>query len=415
MLDIIIVAAGRGQRFKDQADVFPEFNQPKPMIPVAGKSILERTLYSFPDWFWESDQVRSITFGVREMDTPLPYFIRSLMMKRYGEDVNAKTRVICLSEEQRGNLHTAYQLGLRLDDEDCELLILDADNYHDSTELAEILLEGRSYGHSMTVGFPVTEIEDPKWCFAVADSGMTNGDDLWRVDSISEKKWPALKSNQIVFAMMGVFWFYTAEKFLDDAERVLLIPRTGEYYMSEALDRGNTFIYKLPNHVALGTPEDVAKVDSRYLLFDWVAPPPHFVSRCDVCKVKHWPHCQLRICFDLDGTLCHSRKPGESYADVKPILGASAMLRDLRGRGAHVIIYTARHMKTCEGNIGLIMAKQGKVTLDWLERHGFVYDEIHFGKPHADVFVCDKSYNHPENSEWTSDKLEHIFQQWRGE
>ena len=48
-------------------------------------------------------------------------------------------------------------------------------------------------------------------------------------------------------------------------------------------------------------------------------------------------------------------------------------------------------MKTCEGNVGQVIARQGAVTLDWLARHGIEYDEFHFGKPHADVYIDDNA------------------------
>jgi capsule biosynthesis phosphatase len=66
-------------------------------------------------------------------------------------------------------------------------------------------------------------------------------------------------------------------------------------------------------------------------------------------------------------------------------------VRALRAAGHYVIIQTARHMKTCEGNVGMVIARQGYVTLEWLERHGIEYDEIHFGKPHADVYLDDNA------------------------
>ncbi|HEV3415886.1 MAG TPA: hypothetical protein VG056_03715, partial [Pirellulales bacterium] len=36
-------------------------------------------------------------------------------------------------------------------------------------------------------------------------------------------------------------------------------------------------------------------------------------------------------------------------------------------------------------------ARQGAVTLQWLAQHGIEYDEIHFGKPHADVYIDDNA------------------------
>ena len=31
-------------------------------------------------------------------------------------------------------------------------------------------------------------------------------------------------------------------------------------------------------------------------------------------------------------------------------------------------------------------------TLQWLEQHGVTYDEIHFGKPYADVYIDDHAF-----------------------
>ena len=99
----------------------------------------------------------------------------------------------------------------------------------------------------------------------------------------------------------------------------------------------------------------------------------------------------MRICVDLDGVVCQLRKPGQTYADVDAVPGAIQKLRKLRSAGHVIIIYTARHMKTCDGNVGLAIARIGRITLDWLARHEVEYDEIYFGKPWADVYLDDNA------------------------
>lgn len=99
----------------------------------------------------------------------------------------------------------------------------------------------------------------------------------------------------------------------------------------------------------------------------------------------------MRICIDLDGVLCEIRRPGQSYADVAPIPGAAEKLRELRRSGHEVVIATSRHMKTCDHNLGKVVARQGLVTLQWLDEHGFEYDEIWFGKPYCDVYLDDNA------------------------
>ncbi len=99
----------------------------------------------------------------------------------------------------------------------------------------------------------------------------------------------------------------------------------------------------------------------------------------------------MRICIDLDGVVCRLREADQAYADLEPVPGAVEKLRALKAAGHYIILCTARHMKTCEGNVGLVVARQGAVTLDWLKRHAIEYDEIHFGKPHAQIYIDDNA------------------------
>lgn len=99
----------------------------------------------------------------------------------------------------------------------------------------------------------------------------------------------------------------------------------------------------------------------------------------------------MRICVDLDGVVCRLRDPDQTYAELEPVPGAIEKLRALRDAGHYVILLTARHMQTCEGNVGQVVARQGLTTMQWLDRHGIEYDELHFGKPHADVYLDDNA------------------------
>jgi capsule biosynthesis phosphatase len=100
----------------------------------------------------------------------------------------------------------------------------------------------------------------------------------------------------------------------------------------------------------------------------------------------------MRICIDLDGVIAELKKENETYADVKPISGVVEKIRKLKENGHYIIIYTARHMKTCDGNVSKVLAKIGKITLDWLEKYQIPYDEIVFGKPWADIYIDDNGF-----------------------
>ena len=98
----------------------------------------------------------------------------------------------------------------------------------------------------------------------------------------------------------------------------------------------------------------------------------------------------LRICIDLDGTICTIKKPYETYADVKVQPGAKEFIDALKADGHTIIINTARNMQTQGHNVGKVMKNVGKITLDWLEKNEIYYDEIFFGKPNADITIDDR-------------------------
>jgi capsule biosynthesis phosphatase len=113
----------------------------------------------------------------------------------------------------------------------------------------------------------------------------------------------------------------------------------------------------------------------------------------------------MKIAIDLDGTICPLKRANKSYADLEPFPGAADRIRELRAAGHYIIILTARNMSTCEGNVGKVMKNIGKITLDWLERHNVEYDEIHFGKPNAEVYIDDRALRFSSWQEISEDLL----------
>lgn len=100
----------------------------------------------------------------------------------------------------------------------------------------------------------------------------------------------------------------------------------------------------------------------------------------------------MKICIDIDGVLCELRQPDQSYADLRPLPGAVEKTQALKAAGHYLVLNTARHMKTCDHNVGLVVKRQAKTLLDWLEDHAIPYDELWFGKPHCDVYIDDNAY-----------------------
>lgn len=106
---------------------------------------------------------------------------------------------------------------------------------------------------------------------------------------------------------------------------------------------------------------------------------------------------KLRICIDLDGTLCEIRQEGQSYADVKVKPGAAKRVKELRGAGHTIIINTARNMGSTGHNVGKALKNVGQITFEWLEKNGIEYDEIFFGKPNADITIDDRVLRFQDN------------------
>ena len=111
----------------------------------------------------------------------------------------------------------------------------------------------------------------------------------------------------------------------------------------------------------------------------------------------------MKICIDVDGVLCELRRPEQSYADVQPLPGATEKMNSLKQAGHYIILNTARHMATCNSNVGLVVARQGKTLIDWLAKHNIPYDELWFGKPHADVYLDDNAHRFTSWKEISSD------------
>lgn len=101
----------------------------------------------------------------------------------------------------------------------------------------------------------------------------------------------------------------------------------------------------------------------------------------------------MRICIDFDGVICQLKESdSDSYDILRPMPGAVEKLTQLKNAGHYLIIYTARRMKTHQGNLGAVMADIGRLTIEWLDRYHIPYDEIYFGKPWADIYIDDNAY-----------------------
>ncbi len=101
------------------------------------------------------------------------------------------------------------------------------------------------------------------------------------------------------------------------------------------------------------------------------------------------------VCFDLDGTLCNNTFG--DYESAQPFGWAIERVNRLSREGHRVLIMTARGSAT-----GIDWEP---VTRDQLDRWGVLYDELHFGKPSADVYIDDRAFH---TSSWRQADLSGI-------
>jgi capsule biosynthesis phosphatase len=193
-------------------------------------------------------------------------------------------------------------------------------------------------------------------------------DDAGRVVDIAEK-------NKISDrACSGAYFFPNASELKSACKHVIRMGESsrGEYYISNVISRmlnsGKKFIAPVYEpYKCLGTPEQLR----------------------EACSFEQRECNDLRLCFDLDGTLVsHPRIRGD-YSTVDPIHENIEFLRMAKDRGAYIIIHTARRMKTHKGNVSKVIEDIGNITRDTLVKFNIPHDELVFGKPYAHFYIDD--------------------------
>lgn len=86
-------------------------------------------------------------------------------------------------------------------------------------------------------------------------------------------------------------------------------------------------------------------------------------------------------CFDIDGTICRTEET--DYLTSVPYRDTINIINNLYSKGDYIKIYTAR---------GSHSGKDWKdFTKRQLDKWGVKYHELIMGKPHADLYIDDRS------------------------
>jgi len=99
----------------------------------------------------------------------------------------------------------------------------------------------------------------------------------------------------------------------------------------------------------------------------------------------------LRLVFDIDGTICNL-VDGMDYGKATVFNDMVVLINDLYEQGHFIIIQTARGMGSCAGSVELAHKMWYEKTKNQLDGWGLRYNELHIGKPYADVYIDDRAF-----------------------
>jgi dTDP-glucose pyrophosphorylase len=233
MVNVVMPMAGRGSRF-----VKAGYEQPKFLIEINGKSLLQYSLESVP-----LEIVDKVYFIA--LNEHLDSFKVQSLIERILPTLNFE--IVGLDEVTQGQAQTVLTLKDEINNLD-DLIIYNIDTYFQSKRLGEFLADTDKKKDGILGAFRATE---DKWSFAEVDA---NG----FVSRTTEKE--AISD----IALSGFYHFTRGADFVEVAEEHVKNKSkfAGEYYVApmynDLIKRGNQYLVDFCDEfVALGTPEDL--------------------------------------------------------------------------------------------------------------------------------------------------------------
>lgn len=347
-MNIIIPIGGTGKRFQDD-----NYKSPKPLVKSLGKPIL----------FWNIENILT-----KAEDTIFIVYRKEFDVYNFQDLINnkfdKKIKFISIENDTRGASETVLYALNNMDEQELGeiTLVLDSDNFFN-----EDILEKCKESNDNIIFY--TKDESMKTIYSFIKLNENN-----EVLEIEEK-------NKISdFACVGAYCFKNGFLLKKEIENILFsnIKQKNEFYISlvykNLIKNGEKILsHKINDFHCLGTPNQVKSFSSS------------FTNNTE----------KYRFCFDLDNTLVSYPKIKNDYSSVEPIQRNIDFCNFLKENGHTIIIYTARRMRTHNGNIDAVISDIGKITIESLNKFNIQYDEIIFGKPYAHFYIDDlavKSY-----------------------
>ncbi|MDC0521679.1 sugar phosphate nucleotidyltransferase, partial [Candidatus Marinimicrobia bacterium] len=328
-MNIIIPLGGIGSRFSDN-----KYTKPKPLIKVLGKEII----------FWLLDSLK-----VSQDDKLFIPYNQFLDAYDFEEIVLSKYPNINLIAlpPTNGPVET-LKLCLEHFQISDKIVLLDGDTWYNE----DILKKVRNIDKNLTTYF-ISKSNDPLFSYIEVEEKQ--------IINVKEK----IKISD--FANSGCYVFENALQVLKYIHK---IEKSGERFVSDIISKMiSDGIYfssiEVKDFHVLGTPQQIIEFSQLYSI---------------ECK---------RFVFDLDNTLVTFPQTSGDYSTVLPIQKTINYLKRLKAKGHYIIIYTARRMRTHNGDINKVIDDIKDITIEKLKEFDIPYDEIIFGKPYAHFYIDD--------------------------
>lgn len=237
-MNILIPMAGRGSRFLEMSSQNQEYSKPKPIINIAGRTMVEWALSSLP--LKKEDQLIFIVLKEHIEN----FEIDKNLGRIFGENI----RVVVVDRVTEGAACTAL-LSRELINNEEPLLITDSDHFIDGkTHFREI-----EQNRNVDGIIPVFYANNSKWSFSKTD-------ETGRVIEVAEKIQISRNAN------IGAYYFkkgrdfvWAAEEMIEENDRT-----NGEFFIAPVYNylirRGKNIKLSRPRFAhGLGTPKDVEK------------------------------------------------------------------------------------------------------------------------------------------------------------
>ena len=323
---ILIPLGGTGQRFKQNG-----YTNPKAFINIFGNPIIHYLLNNLNI----TNEFVYIPYN-KEYKS---FRIEERLKKSYP---HINFMFFCLEKNTRGAAETINIALSKLNIPDEPILCLDGDNFY-TIDIIQLWNKENKI-------------------FTTED---LNVNPIYSYIELNEDKniTKIVEKNKISnLACSGAYGF-NSYKFLLKYTNICIennILQKGEFYTSNIIDLMikdnhifNNHTIEKKNWICLGTPTQVRIFCNNFP-----------VVNCNnfSYKIKN-----KRICFDFDNTLVTYPKVAGDYSTVEPIKKNINILKTLKRFGNTIIIYTARRMKTHNGNVGKLLADIGIITFETLK------------------------------------------------